>query len=315
MAVLYSRPLAVTYHANRASCASCCTLLYAVACLVLPYVAVYALGGMWTKETPTREQPRVAARYEVLVEAFASSPTSEAVPLLWSTSQMLNDAIGERLRPCQLRSWAEDDERDGRPDRLQYVITLPVDVDAGERLHSVSVVLGVDVQFEREFSLRLNGSLHLQAQSPLPGRRWVQSADLALRSDEPMRSLDLAPRPPCHQPTWAFATPVLPDGAPASAESILAQYAACNDTVTLAAQPPLWTPGVTHAFEAALTVRVPQVVASRRPGLVETLKLAAVQYIAFLLPIGLVLSCLHGALFRYGVVSARIHHPVKQHRW
>ena len=116
-------------------------------------------------------------------------------------------------------------------------------------------------------------------------------------------------------PTWAFEHPVLPDGAPASAASVLAQYAACNDTVVALAQPPVWTPGVASKFEAHLTVRVPAIAAARRPGVVETLKLAAVQYIAFFFPITFLLSCVHGALFRFGVVAARIHHPVKQHQF
>ena len=49
--------------------------------------------------------------------------------------------------------------------------------------------------------------------------------------------------------------------------------------------------------------------------LVETFKLALVQYIAFFIPIAFILSCLHGALFRYGVIAARAHHPIKQHRF
>ena len=64
---------------------------------------------------------------------------------------------------------------------------------------------------------------------------------------------------------------------------------------------------------AHLTVRVPPILTTRRPGLLETLKLAAVQYIAFFLPIGFLLKCIHGSLFRFGIVAARRHHPVKQH--
>ena len=81
----------------------------------------------------------------------------------------------------------------------------------------------------------------------------------------------------------------------------------------LRAQPPIWTPGVSDSFEAHLTVRVPPIQTTRKPGLVETLKLAAVQYIAFFFPIAFLLSCLHSALFRFGVVSARVHNPIKQH--
>lgn len=317
MAIYYSRPLYVTYHANRASCASCFTFLYVLACVVLPYITVYALGGMWTKETPAREQPNVLQRYEVLVEAYATSPSTgtEVIPLLWSSSQVLNDAIGIHMRPCKMSSWYEDDERDGMAERIEYRLEIPVDAAAGERIHSVSVILGVDVSFQREFSLRLNSSLHLQASSPLPGKAWTQTADLTLRSNDPQRSFDLPPRDPCPKPVWAFKQPMLPNGFPASAGTILAQYAACNDTAVVTAQPPVWTPGIDDKFEAKLTLRIPPILTSRRPGLIETLKLAAVQYIAFALPIGAILSCLHGALFKFGVVSSRVHNPIKQHTW
>ena len=54
---------------------------------------------------------------------------------------------------------------------------------------------------------------------------------------------------------------------------------------------------------------------SRRPGVAETLKLAFVQYVALFIPIAVLLTCLHGALFTTGVLAARVHHPIKQHRW
>ena len=87
------------------------------------------------------------------------------------------------------------------------------------------------------------------------------------------------------------------------------------DTAVLLAQPPLWTPGVGDAFDATITLRVPSQLTSRTPGLFEALKLAFVQYIAMLIPIGALLTCLHGALFRTGVLAARMHHPIKQHHF
>ena len=58
MVELYSRPLLVTYKANYCSCASCCALCHLIALLVLPYIASFGLGGMWTKESLVREQPK-----------------------------------------------------------------------------------------------------------------------------------------------------------------------------------------------------------------------------------------------------------------
>ena len=39
------------------------------------------------------------------------------------------------------------------------------------------------------------------------------------------------------------------------------------------------------------------------------------QAVAMLIPIGALLTCLHGALFRTGVLAARMHHPIKQHHF
>ena len=262
----YWRPLYVSYHANRASCASCCTLLYVVALVAIPYVLACSLGGLWTKEALVREQPRVRFRYEMLVEAHASTFSEPVVPLSWSTSQSLNDALGGSVRPCTLRAWDEDDELDGFPDRLEFAVTMPLDAAAGERLLSASVLVGIDVTFARDFQLRLNASVRLDAASPLPGKRWEQTADLVLRSDNPQRSLDLPPRSPCPTPTWAFEHPTQPSGLPASASSILGQYRMCNDTVVAQSRHSVWTPGVADAFEARLTLRVPPQLTPRPPG-------------------------------------------------
>jgi len=315
MVHLYSRPLSITYHANRITCASFCTLLHLAAVIILPYVAAWGFGGLWVKEIVVSEQPLARFRYEALVEAYGTSEASDLVPWSWSTSLELNDALDTALRPCELQAWEEDDERDGHPERLQFVIRMPLNATARERLLSVSVVLGLDVAFTREFKLRMNSSLHLVADSPLPGRRWQQTADLVLRSQRPQRPKDYGRREPCPDPTWALQTPVLASGAATGAGSILATYATCNDTAALDPQPPIWTPGISNSFEAALTVRIPRIETTRKPGFVETLKLAWVHYLAMFIPIAAILRLVHGALFRTGVVASRMHHPIKQHRF
>merc|ERR1719473_1566479 len=118
-----------------------------------------------------------------------------------------------------------------------------------------------------------------------------------------MRSRVLGEREPCNGGeagrVYAFKPPYH-----TSAVDILAQYGACNDTAVLEHQPPHWTPGARlDAFEASLTVRVPSLLLTRRPGIVETLKLAFVQYVTLFLPIAAILSCLHGALFTTGVLA------------
>mmetsp|Transcript_33341 Transcript_33341/g.87765 ORF Transcript_33341/g.87765 Transcript_33341/m.87765 type:complete len:315 (+) Transcript_33341:72-1016(+) len=312
---LYSRPLSVEYHANTITCATFLTALYGVALIVIPYVATYSLGGMWAKEVFVREQPSTKFRYEALVEAYGTSASHEVAAWTWSTSTALNMQLGTALRPMQLSYWEEDDELDGKADRLQFVLRVPLDSANSERLLSMRVLLGVDVSFKDEFDLRLNSSLVMEASSGLSGRTWNQTADLVLRSEEPQRSKALGQREPCPSPVWAMQHPITSSGAVASIPLILSEYATCNDTATLTAQPALWNAGIGSNFEASLTVRVPSMLLTRKPGVVETLKLAFVQYVALFIPIALLLTCLHGALFTTGVLAARVHHPIKLHRF
>ena len=74
-----------------------------------------------------------------------------------------------------------------------------------------------------------------------------------------------------------------------------------------------WTPGVGSSFELDFTVRVPSLALAVRPGTVEVLKLAWVQYITILLPIFWVLGCVRRAAVVGGVVPTRVHHPQKPH--
>jgi hypothetical protein len=293
----------------------CWSVFYLVALIVVPYITVYALGGMWTKEALVREQPMVRFRYEALVEAHGTASGGSSLKKAWSTSQELNDALGASLRPCSLRAWEEDDERDGLADRLKFVVSMPVDLENDERIHAFSVTLGVDASFATEFQLRLNSSLRMEASSPLAGSSMEQTANLELQSSKPQRSFDLVQREPCPSPVWLLRSPVQPNGNAADTASVLAQYSSCNDTMIAVAQPAVWSPGTSSSFDATLTVRVPSVLTTRRPGVLETLKLAFVQYVTFFIPIAAILSYLHRSLFQLGILSARIHHPVKQHQF
>ena len=78
--------------------------------LVLPYIVAYALGGLWTKELLVREQPSAGFRFEALVEAYGTAGDDRSIlkSWAWSTSVELNDALGSRLRPCDLQAWEED---------------------------------------------------------------------------------------------------------------------------------------------------------------------------------------------------------------
>ena len=66
-----------------------------------------------------RERPLVLFSHEVLVEGYGAGVESR---FGWSTSFELNDALAHRLRPCELRAWSDDTDRDGVPEELHFAL-------------------------------------------------------------------------------------------------------------------------------------------------------------------------------------------------
>lgn len=85
--------------------------------------------------------------------------------------------------------------------------------------------------------------------------------------------------------------------------------------VHLAAQEPIWSPGVTEQFEALLSVNVPEIRVDYTPSSLQTLKFAWVQYLALALPLHVLLSLLRDAMVRYGIVATRLHDPLPKSRF
>ena len=218
MPVVLERPLVVKHRSNWCSGGSCCVLIHWGAAIVLPFVIAFAAGGLWTKEVAAREQPLVRFRHEALVEMYRLDPPplnasagTPPVPVKmgWSTSGPLNDALGAALRPCELRSWEEDDDRDGKADSLRFHLKVPLDEAAGERLHSLTFMVGVSALFSEETTLALNGTATVAHSSALPGARWRQSGELQVRrSDGPFRATVLPELSPCSTPFWMLQDPV-----------------------------------------------------------------------------------------------------------
>ena len=115
----------------------------------------------------------------------------------------------QALRPCELRSWEEDDDRDGKADSLRFHLKVPLDEAAGERLHSLTFMVGVSALFSEETTLALNGTATVAHSSALPGARWRQSGELQVRrSDGPFRATVLPELSPCSTPFWMLQDPV-----------------------------------------------------------------------------------------------------------
>lgn len=305
---LHSRPLATTYHADVASCATLTTVAYLVALLLVPWFVAYAAGNLYLYEQLTREQPDVHFTNQLLLEGYDDNG-----PFAYSTSAALNIALKDAFKPCSLRAWTEDDNRDGRPERLRFVLSVP----PPSTVKALSVLVGVKAVYNNgvHSSLTVDGLAYAQASSAIAGKRWTQYGDLSLSTSTPLPPYGWAPRAACSPAFNVFNQTTDKDGKPTTIEAIVGRYHACNDTLSYRAEPPLWTPtvtGTTAGLELNLTVSVPEVLVPYEPTTAAVLKMAWVQYLALWFPLFWVLSALRSACIRHRVLTTRAHDPLKR---
>ena len=90
---------------------------------------------------------------------------------------MRTAALGSRLRPCQLRAWTEADDRADKPELLQFALSIPVDMLAGERVYSVTALALFDTRLERRARVQFEALAAVTQTSGVPGRAlWVDGA-------------------------------------------------------------------------------------------------------------------------------------------
>jgi len=313
---LLTKPLSVGYHADIFSCAACCSGCALLVLLIVPYFIGYYTYGFWRSEAYAREQPRVRFQHEALVEGHIGAGAN-ASSFAWSTSVPLNVALGLRFRSCELRSWSDDDNNDGRPDALHFALHVPLDAAASEQVYSISLMVGLSYVADdnKHAKLEMNGTILASYASPLPGRRWLQRSELVLHTQKPLPARNRGPPLACQPYFWMFENPVEVDGSAATAETILARYhQRCNDTIhTTDMHPALWTAGSDAAFDAQLSMIVPHGQIFYTPTGIEVLKFAWIQYLACLIPLATLIGCTHAACIQYGVLATRAHNPLKPH--
>lgn len=265
------------------------------------------MAALWLKERTARIQPFAGFQHQALVVARGASP---ADVYLFSTSGVLNEVFGGRLRPAALRLQTEDADQDGLPEVLRAQVTLSL--ATGEEVHGITAFIALEYAMQSPARFQHNATAIVHHDAGHGGSALHVFGDLELRSDVPLSAAALTARrgpevllgitdaedvaavdplriiqrfdPPCacNLPE-AQLTPL----------AVARRYAALPTAVHLLPRYPVWTSGAgMSTFDLNVTMAVRPQVVFYAPEIAELLKFAWVQYLALLIPVAAVFTFL-----------------------
>ncbi|KAM4618526.1 transmembrane protein 231 [Polymixia lowei] len=272
---VYSHPSLIRYKTS--VCTKATLFLVVVLCLtyIPPLLVAYRSQGFWTKRSTYEEQPVVRFQYQTLLVA-ATSTKGDYVA--WSTFPHFNNMQASNLRIPVISVREEDQNQDGKLDRLIFQLQLPLKPE--EQVYGIQLLLTFNYQLFRMSTVVMQTLAYVQYSSSVPGAQLFVSGDLRLHQRIPLP----------HRGLYNVYNVSAIDGSSPFASTynlvnIIGAYQDRNLTTYLSCPSPVWTVGRAAAspFQLNAEIRYPLEVISYRPGFWETIKFAWIQYISVLL--------------------------------
>ncbi|XP_056138192.1 transmembrane protein 231 [Lampris incognitus] len=272
---VYSHPALIRYKTS--VCTKATLFLVVVFCLtyIPPLLVAYRSQGFWIKRSTYEEQPVVRFQYQTLLVALTSTKGDYVT---WSTFPHFNNMQGTNLRIPTISVREEDQNEDGKLDRLIFRLKLPLKPE--EQVYGVQLLLTFNYQLFRMSTVVMQTLAYIQHFSSVPGAQLYINGELRLQQRMPLP----------HRGLYNVYNVSVIDGSSPFASSydlinIIGTYQDRNLTTVLSCPSPVWIVGraARAPFELNADIRYPMEVISYHPGFWETIKFAWIQYVSVLL--------------------------------
>jgi hypothetical protein len=127
--------------------------------------------------------------YSLTKKRFLSNSNSDGdMPLFlyYSTSKAINSLYSSNLRVPIVHTIVQDDNRDGRPERIEFSVAMPLSPQ--ESVMRVVILLYFDVTFNLKAKINFDAISFLDHDSSLPLSGLRADGDLLLRQTIPLSS-------------------------------------------------------------------------------------------------------------------------------
>ncbi|TPX67413.1 hypothetical protein SpCBS45565_g03791 [Spizellomyces sp. 'palustris'] len=305
MPILHNEPFARRYHAPLISTASLLGALAAIAILILPFVFAYVSGSFWLKQNSFREQPQVMYKHEfMLLLEGVDRVSNNPVAVVWSSSPLYNQLHERTSRVAALQTSQIDVQRDGKYDYITFSASIPL--LPTEAITHVRLALFFQYSLSERLRLQMQSMALFDSSTALPASSVYVDGDLRLVQRELLKRY--GDNAAYNIPVVNFTKAIGPDPNALTWSSIMAGYARRDVRTNFAYETPIWTTGraPTEPFVVSGRVAYSTDTIQYLPGAWEVLKNGWIQYLAYLILVGAVISWILGFAFRNQVVRTAV---------
>lgn len=277
MALLFKEPIQKAYRASVMSFSYFfCAILFLVA-VFLPFFLAFSSYGFWKKWDLYEEQPRVLYRKEILILAYSETKGT----LAYSSLDSLNQVYFDQSWPMTVVSSTLDKNFDNKPDLYEFNITIP---GVTKEVKNLKVLVNFDYRIEERVRMDMVTFAYADVDLPAGGGSIYLDGELKLQQKRTVKPGSLT------RTVYNYTLLDSEGSSDVFLPMTLAKYNDRNETTVYEYGKALVFPGGGSSLEVHMKVRVPaNQMIMYKPPFIEVLKFAWVQYLAFLLPLGLLI--------------------------
>jgi len=300
---VHREPLYRRYYAQTFTGACCYTICFGFLLIFLPLIIAYNSSTFWLKDNIIYEQPSVKYRYQAIFQLSGhNANTGLPISLFYSTSNTINTLYGNHLRMPIVKSAELDDNRDGKVDRIEVNMQMPL--KEHEEITGMSVAFIHDVTLSDKARYIFDALSYINYDSATSLASLSIDGDLMLRQTTSLYSKGGYRNPYSDDPLLTLKSDM---SAYEASISYLANKASARN-LTLNFQSNYVIPtrlghvykdNTLPTFNSTIIQRIPIQSIRYTPPVSETLKYAWIQYISFFAVISFLLFRLNSFVFRH----------------
>ncbi|CAL1536530.1 unnamed protein product [Lymnaea stagnalis] len=302
---IFSHPELRRYKTSIFSKATLLMFIILLITFIPPLIIVYRSYGFWLREGTYREQPNIAFKKEFILQLDLQNGGN---PVVYSTFQLYNQLLQSQLRIPIVKAREEDLNGDGKYDRLNLDIEVPMN---GE-----DQVVGAKLLLFFYYKLRKFSQFHMESLgfieyvSPIPGASLHVFSDLRLRQKQLLghKGTDVRFNASLINPTSPYA-------AAYSFATVFKSYTDRNVTTVLQDANKIWTSGraANSPFIISAVINYPEEKISYTPGFWNLIKWGWVQYVSVLLIFLYIFNKVKIFIFQHQVVTTVVESAALEH--
>eukprot|EP00795_Rhopilema_esculentum_P001872 gene1872-16371_t len=200
-------------------------------------------------------------------------------------------------RNSEIDSYEVDDNRDGKNDKLNFEIQVPI--KGAENIHSIQILLFFDYKLHRFASVQMESMAYVHYSSPLSGAEFSTEGDLALKQNFPL---------PHNSVYTVYNVPIVKNSSMSIEDyelrRIFTSYKSRNISTDYISNYPVWKAGrnAESQFVIKGIIHYPEETILYRPGFWQLIKVAWIQYLAVLFIFLFVFGAVRRLIFENQIV-------------